>query len=466
MKQLKFLTASLAVAGLLAACGDSVDQSRGTLLSLTSTGTLTTSDINAQVLAVSGATPPCTTVNLHHFEYYTVGGVGEATTASGGIMTPQGNDPACQGERPVLLYAHGTTLEKNKNMASRTDSESNLIAATFAMHGYIVVAPNYAGYDTSSLGYHPYLVADQQSKDMIDGLSAARTALSRLGATANSKLFVSGYSQGGHVALATVRAMQSANMTVSAAAPMSGPYNLGVFGDAVFGSQVNAGATAFTPLLITAYQKTYRDIYQVPSDMFTPAFANTIENILPSATSRADLITAGKLPTNDCMFEAAIPPLLGGGGYGTCASGFLVKTDYRLAALANASTTPGNPATGQLTGTSNHPLRRASYANQLLNFSLRTPSLFCGGRNDPTVFYNINTASAHAHFASQNLIPAAALFQLDIDAATSTPPFATLQAGFTAAKTAAGGAALAQYHGALVPPFCNRAAREFFAALP
>ena len=138
MKQLKFLTASLAVAGLLAACGDSVDQSRGTLLSLTSTGTLTTSDINAQVLAVSGATPPCTTVNLHHFEYYTVGGVGEATTASGGIMTPQGNDPACQGERPVLLYAHGTTLEKNKNMASRTDSESNLIAATFAMHGYIV----------------------------------------------------------------------------------------------------------------------------------------------------------------------------------------------------------------------------------------------------------------------------------------------------------------------------------------
>ena len=26
----------------------------------------------------------------------------------------------------------------------------------FAAQGYIVVAPNYAGYDISTLGYHPY----------------------------------------------------------------------------------------------------------------------------------------------------------------------------------------------------------------------------------------------------------------------------------------------------------------------
>jgi hypothetical protein len=47
----------------------------------------------------------------------------------------------------------------------------------FAAEGYIVVAPNYVGYDTSTLGYHPYLNADQQSKDMIDALTAARSAL-------------------------------------------------------------------------------------------------------------------------------------------------------------------------------------------------------------------------------------------------------------------------------------------------
>ena len=47
----------------------------------------------------------------------------------------------------------------------------------FAAQGYIVVAPNYAGYDISTLGYHPFLNADQQSGEMMDILAAARTAL-------------------------------------------------------------------------------------------------------------------------------------------------------------------------------------------------------------------------------------------------------------------------------------------------
>ena len=34
-----------------------------------------------------------------------------------------------------------------------------MIAAMYAAQGFIVVAPNYAGYDISTLGYHPYLNA-------------------------------------------------------------------------------------------------------------------------------------------------------------------------------------------------------------------------------------------------------------------------------------------------------------------
>ena len=39
------------------------------------------------------------------------------------------------------------------------------MAALFASQGYIVVAPDYVGYNGSTLPYHPYLVADQQSKE-------------------------------------------------------------------------------------------------------------------------------------------------------------------------------------------------------------------------------------------------------------------------------------------------------------
>src|SRR6185437_13529365 len=172
----------------------------------------------AQLLAL--AFSPVCTVDVYHMQYETVGGRGEATTASGALMVPSGLDPSCQGPRPVVLYAHGTSAEKAFNIANVSgtgnnvgvNSEGVLLAAVFAAEGYIVVAPNYAGYDTSSLSYHPYLVADQQAHEMVDSLTVARSAFSAVGADASSKLFVTGYSQGGYVALATLRAMEATGM--------------------------------------------------------------------------------------------------------------------------------------------------------------------------------------------------------------------------------------------------------------
>jgi len=133
----------------------------------------------AQVLALAGA--PACNVQVFHIEYYTVGGANESTTASGALMVPSGSAAPCQGARPIVLYAHGTSTERNFNIAdlsNQENAEGILLAVFFAARGYIVVAPNYAGYDTSTLTYHPFLVAEQQSKDMIDALTAARSALS------------------------------------------------------------------------------------------------------------------------------------------------------------------------------------------------------------------------------------------------------------------------------------------------
>jgi len=189
-----------------------------------------TATSQGQALVALAGTPTCG-VDFHYFQYQTVGGKGEQTTASGAIMAPTGGT-GCSGARPILVYTHGTAVTKAYNIANISDStneawqESAMIGAFFAAHGYIVVASNYAGYDSSPLPYHPYLNADQQSQDVINALTAARTAISNglpSGVSDNGKLFVTGYSQGGHVAMATHRAMEAAGMTVTAAAPMSGP---------------------------------------------------------------------------------------------------------------------------------------------------------------------------------------------------------------------------------------------------
>jgi dienelactone hydrolase len=50
---------------------------------------------------------------------------------------------------------------------------------------------------------------------MIDALRAARSSFAAIGARDSGKLMVTGYSQGGYVALATQRAMQEAATTPS-----------------------------------------------------------------------------------------------------------------------------------------------------------------------------------------------------------------------------------------------------------
>src|SRR4029078_4275938 len=175
------------------------------LLDLASSGTVT------QAILEQLLSPDCR-IDVYHFEYRTVDPAGELTPASGALMLPNDSGSACQGERPIVLYAHGTNPDKAYNLAdleSSNNTESLLIAAMFAAEGYIVVAPNYVGYDTSTLGYHPYLNGDQQSKDMIDALTAARSALPTADAPDTmdgGKLLVTGYSQGGYVAMATHRA--------------------------------------------------------------------------------------------------------------------------------------------------------------------------------------------------------------------------------------------------------------------
>ena len=449
------------------------------------------------LLQLSG-NPVCG-VDVNYIKYGTVGGSStnpERTNASGVLMVPTGTAAACTGPRPIVLYAHGTVIEKRYNLADWTDrtnpafSESTLLAAMFAAQGYIVVAPNYAGYDSSTLPYHPYLNADQESKEMIDALSAAKLALPTLmsATTASAKLFITGYSQGGHVAMATHRAMQalSTPIPVTASAPMSGPYALAAQSDSTFFGMVNAGGTVFSPMIFTSYQKAYGNLYNSPSEIYESAFATGIESLLPGSYNWTTLFTSGKLPqlalfssTAPTGLEAQTPPTGTGATDALFAAGFgtnnLIKNSARAAYVADAIAHPdgvfpsinyGNPLAS---GAATSPLRQAAARNDLRGWTPDPASrvLLCAGNGDPTVFYALNTGVMSTLWAGLG----SRVTTLDVDStATQNDPFAAVKAGFAAAKTAtytAGGAAavVSAYHGTLVPPFCTAAARGFFSQL-
>ena len=519
MALLRKLWAPLAGCALLSACGGSggdatgsaapASPAPGTLLSnppqlLTSisapslllqlTGTASNTQLQ-QILAIVGS--PVCDIAAYHIEYATVGGANEATTASGALLVPSGSHSGCSGPRPVVLYGHATATDRGFNIADLTheqNAEGLFLAAVFASQGYIVVAPNYVGYDTSTLPYDAFLVGDQQSEDMIDALLAARSALPTADASATTdsgKLFITGYSQGGYVALATHRAMQASGMAVTASAPMSGPYALAAFVDAVFEGEVNGGAPIVSTLLLTAYQNSYGNIYATPADVFSPQYATGIDSLLPSTLSRSQLYAEGKLPQY-AMFSATppapayadiTPATMPADLAPVFALGFgaenLITNDYRLTYLTDAQS---NPDGGFPTVTTAAPATAPSVAfrsalkrNDLRNWVPSAPVLLCGGDLDPQVFWLNAELEQHYWLGQDSAVPSTLL---DLDSAvTSGDPYSTVKTQFKLAKEAIAALAVTQgatdggyaavetaYHSTLVPPFCLGAVKSFFDA--
>ena len=557
MRIFRTLLLSACAAGLLSGCGGSgtsggsvnSSSTRGTLIQNPPlrTASVTATDFTAQLNATSAgpgllqvAGAPTCGIDFHYIQYATVGGAGEATTATGVLMVPTAPanaSPAtlaqCTGPRPIVLYAHGTSTVKTFNLAAISDQtndangESALIATMFAAQGYILVAPNYAGYDASTLPYHPYLNADQQSKDMIDALTAARSALGHVfasGTTDNHKLFITGYSQGGYVAMATQQALENLGQPVTAAAPMSGPYATEAFGDAMLLGSVDIGSTVFIPMITTSYQNSYGGIYNSTSDIYESAYATGIDSLLPNTSPLATLFTQGKLPqlalfnsttptpgsgttpsTGNTTLDAELTSVLALPSNPLFQSGFgsnnLLKNSVRIAygadALVNQDqaifTSAGAPlANGAiftqvgapLATSTTYPLRTKlqlndmrykRYSSSTTGFVPQHPTLLCGGANDPTVFFSVNAGTMKAYWAPM-LLPNGLVTVLDLETGLGNgDPFTLAEGGFAqtiagiktqavaAGATDGGVSAATQAYHDTVAPFCTAAARGFFS---
>jgi hypothetical protein len=280
-------------------------------------------------------------------------------------------------------------------------------------------------------------------------------------------------------------------MTVTASAPMSGPYTLAAFGDAIFRGNVSNGAVVNLTMLLTGYQQAYGNIYSAPTDAFEAKYATGIESLLPSTTSVGDLEAQGKLPANavfnstppEPQFASLTPSTTPANLATVFAAGFgsdnLITNPYRLAYLQDTQTAPdgGFPATtdGLPAANPTHPLRQALKTNDLRNWSPTAPVFLCAGNLDPTVFFS-NTQLMQAFWTTN--VPGGAVTVLDIDSAsTSGDPYSDLKTKFGVAKDAVrvaavlGGATdggdkavLDAYHAGLVPPFCLSAVKSFFDA--
>ncbi len=467
---------------------------------------------------------PMCGVRVYKFVYATIGGQGEATDASGALMVPTGTAAQCRGPRPIVLYTHGTAIDRTEDMSALSDpanpahGTSTGVALVFGAQGYVVVAPNYAGYDVSRLSYHPYLNRAQQSQDAIDSLTAGRQLLRQIRGSASDggKLFITGYSQGGFVSMATLQALDEQGRAATAGAPMSGPYALLAMADEVYLGHVDFGGTAYLPLVVNSYAHLEHGSIE-PGKILSTTFRGAAK-LFPGKIGQDGfdkLIRAGDIPAS-ALFQsestgpaapgfsaqqypalAALPPGAPLYKAGFNPSRYLVSTAFRAAYVADVDASPdgGAPADGSAPKLATsvpimptHPrslMRQDLKANDLRNYIPSMPLLMCGGHADPEVFWDqgagamtaVLQSKAAAHpglrYATLDLDTGAGASGTYIEHGLTVSQNAVLQsiamrlqAGFTAFQRAVVTSRGAQvgmeaYHTDAVP-YCMVAARTFF----
>lgn len=158
-------------------------------------------------------------------------------------------------EFPMICYHHGTQTVKDRQI---TFTGEQAICTAFCASGYMVAFPDYIGLGDGKRK-HLYLHIETEAAAAIDLLRAVKELLVKEDAKQSKYLFLTGYSQGGHSTLATLKVMQEKypeEFHVTAAAPMSGAYDLaGVQSGVMFKPYSHPG---YLPYLMYSYQEVYK----------------------------------------------------------------------------------------------------------------------------------------------------------------------------------------------------------------
>jgi hypothetical protein len=286
---------------------------RGKLLSSSLVGSYSTTTLNLYFSLYGVNLTAQYGVNWYRVVYETIDPLGGRTTASGGLFLP-----AQSGVNwPLLSYSHGTLTQTNQS-PSTTLTEDSFAGLAFASFGYASVVADLLGFGASP-GLHPYLHARSEATASVDMLRAARNYCASNSIGLNGQLFIAGYSQGGHTAMALHRELEryhTNEFTVTASAPMAGPYDMS-------GVELNDILSARCP----------------PNPYYAAYVLVAYQSVYVLAPSWSNLVVA--------PYASTLPPLFNGNTSGTTINSAMpacnISTIFTPAVIASLTNDPGCP---------------------------------------------------------------------------------------------------------------------------
>lgn len=301
-------------------------------------------------------------VHLQKLIYETVAPDGTVTTASGALMLPD----APGTPLPLVSYQHGTLTLTNDAPSNMNINGEAGIGIALASVGYAAVVPDYLGLGESR-GLHPYHHTRSEATACVDMLRAARLFCASNSVPLTNKLFLLGYSQGGHATLALLKELETFHtneFTVTACAGMAGAYDLSGVTAADFLSNRQQPNPYYFLYLLASYQSVYR-----------------------LAPSLGDLLAP--------PYDSILPPLMGGQVSGGELNSQITNNPTAILKPEILEGFKTNPR---------HPLRLALEHNDLIRWRPQAPLRLyhCPGDQDVVIENSrVALASFHAMGASQ-----------------------------------------------------------------
>lgn len=210
-------------------------------------------------------------VALYKILYETIDPSGKRTVASGALAIPEGTT----GPLPLLSYQHGTVANRSTVASAYGFDLGSLL---FGGEGYVVAIPDYLGLGDSP-GLHPYVHAASLATSVVDMLRASRALCGQMNVPLSGELFLLGYSEGGYATMAAHKAIEeehASEFTITASAPMAGPYDMSGTMRELFMSDARYNDPFYLPYVVLAYH----DIYHLASSL-SDIFAEPYASILP-----------------------------------------------------------------------------------------------------------------------------------------------------------------------------------------
>ncbi len=296
---------------------------------------------------------------FYKITYTTANLQGQTDTVSGLLTVPDNPSKVY----PRLVYQHGTSGSKQDVPSVNVlNGGEGRIGWLFAGLGYVALMPDYLGLGVSADVFHPYVHAASEASVALDMLRALPEFASQTGVHVNDQLFITGYSQGGHAAMALHQVIEtdlSDEFTVTAAAPMSGPYSIGdVMRGLILSNEVYY-YPAYIPNTALSYQTAYGNIFGQLTDIFKPVYAAPIQQFYNGAIDLSTL--------NDQLISLLVA------NEGACIPTKMIQP----ATLADVQSNP------------DHPINIALRANDVYHWAPQAPTrLFYCMADDQVPFEN------------------------------------------------------------------------------